>query len=37
MDSPVILTVGSIAAISLLWCFYSSVCSKQLQDQVAIL
>ena len=33
MDSSVILTVDSIASISLLWCFHSSVCSKQLQDQ----
>ena len=33
MDSSVILTVSSAASISLLWCFCSSVCSKQLRDQ----
>lgn len=33
MNLSVILTVGSIASISLLWCFHSCVCSKQLRDQ----
>lgn len=33
IDSSVILTVDSIASIFLLWCFHSSVCSKQLRDQ----